>query len=53
MRTMARLLFRAIGTFRTWPTTYFWTGTLELPEPGADVERFLPLPSAWERLAER
>jgi hypothetical protein len=47
---MARLLFRAVSMFRSWPTTYAWTATLERPQPGEAVEGFLPLESAWERL---
>jgi hypothetical protein len=47
---MARVLFRMIYMFRTWPATYSWTATLPLPEPGTDVGSSLPLESAWERI---
>lgn len=47
---MARLLFRAVSTFRLWPTTYAWTATLDGLEPGQEVDDSLPLESAWERL---
>jgi hypothetical protein len=47
---MARLLFRVIGAFRSWPTTYRWTGTVELPAPDEDVGASMPLTSMWERI---
>lgn len=47
---MARLLFRAVSSFRTWPTTYVWRGTLALPSADEEVPRSLPLPSVWERI---
>jgi hypothetical protein len=47
---MARVLFRAVSMFRTWPATYLWTATLEIPEPGQEVEHFLPLQSSWARV---
>jgi hypothetical protein len=46
---MARLLFRVIGVFRSWPTTYRWNGTVELPAPDNDVVGSTPLTSMWER----
>jgi hypothetical protein len=46
---MARLLFRMVSMFRTWPTTYMWTGTLRLPPPDQEVEGPLSFQSAWER----
>jgi hypothetical protein len=46
---MARLLFRVIGVFRSWPTTYRWTGTVDLADPGEDVGASMPLTSMWER----
>jgi hypothetical protein len=47
---MARLLFRAVSMFRTWPTTYLWRGTLRLPRADEEVQGPLPLQSAWERI---
>jgi hypothetical protein len=47
---MARLLFRAVSMFRTWPTTYRWTATLEIPAAEEDVRGSLPLLSAWQRI---
>jgi hypothetical protein len=47
---MARALFRAIALFRTWPTTYHWHGTVELPGPGRDVGNPLSLSSRWDRV---
>jgi hypothetical protein len=47
---MARLLFRVIRVFRSWPTTYRWSGSVELPGPGEDVGGPLALSSTWERV---
>ncbi|TVR22846.1 MAG: hypothetical protein EA389_13065 [Ilumatobacter sp.] len=47
---MARLLFRVIAVFRSWPTTYRWRGTVELPVPGEDLTGPIPLTSRWERV---
>ena len=47
---MARFLFRVIAVFRSWPTTYRWNGTVELPAPGEDVSGTMPLTSRWERV---
>jgi hypothetical protein len=47
---MARLLFRAVSTFRSWPTTYVWRGTLRRPAPDQEVQGALPLQAAWERI---
>jgi len=45
-----RLLFRAVSMFRSWPTTYRWTGTLPIPPEGEDVQASVPFRSAWERI---
>jgi hypothetical protein len=47
---MARLLFRTVSIFRTWPSTYRWRGTLELPPPGQAVDVSVPFQSVWERI---
>jgi hypothetical protein len=47
---MARFLFRVIAVFRSWPTTYCWNGTVELPAPHEDVGGSTPLTSRWERI---
>jgi hypothetical protein len=47
---MARLLFRAVSVFRTWPSTYRWRATLQLPHVDQEVRGSLPLQSAWERI---
>jgi hypothetical protein len=47
---MARVLFRVVSIFRTWPATYAWKATLELPGAGVEVGDFLPLESAWVRV---
>ncbi len=46
---MARLMFRMVPMFRSWPGTYRWRGTLELPPPGP-IEGLLPFRAGWERL---
>jgi hypothetical protein len=46
---MARVLFRAVSMFRSWPTTYVWNATLQLPSPDAEMHDSLPLQSAWQR----
>ncbi len=48
---MARLLFRAVPTFRKWPKTYLWRGVIELPSPSGPAERTLGFRSGWERIA--
>jgi hypothetical protein len=50
---MARLLFRAASMFRTWPTTYVWRATLQLPRIDQDTLGSLPMQSVWERTARR
>lgn len=47
---MARLLFRAVSTFRSWPTTYVWRGTLSLPSEDEAATGSLSLSSVWERI---
>jgi hypothetical protein len=47
---MARLLFRVIAVFRSWPTTYRWNGSVELPAPDEHVGGSMPLTSRWERI---
>jgi hypothetical protein len=47
---VVRLLFRAVPVFRTWPTTYVWRGTLQMPAPPHRVQGSLPLQSSWERI---
>ena len=47
---MARLLFRVISMFRSWPTTYRWSGTVEVPIPDEDPDGSMPLTSRWERV---
>jgi hypothetical protein len=47
---MARLLFRAVSMFRTWPSTYLWRATLQLPRADEEVQGSLPMQSAWERV---
>jgi hypothetical protein len=47
---MARLLFRTVSMFRTWPTTFIWRATLQLPRVDQEVQGSLPLQSAWERV---
>jgi hypothetical protein len=47
---MARLLFRVITMFRSWPTTYRWSGTIELPVPADDHNHPPALHSGWERI---
>jgi hypothetical protein len=49
---MARLLFRAVSMFRTWPTTYRWRGTIELPPPESPHEGALRFRSGWDRTGE-
>jgi hypothetical protein len=44
-----RLLFRVASVFRSWPTTYLWQGTLQLPPADGQVEGPLPLRSGWKR----
>jgi hypothetical protein len=46
---MARVLFRALSMFRTWPTTYIWRGTLRRAPAGQAAERPLSIQSVWER----
>lgn len=44
---MARLLFRVVRMFRSWPTTYRWSATVDRP----DSDHQQPtLHSAWERI---
>lgn len=50
---MARLLFRVVSTFRAWPTTYVWRGTIQLPPPHGPIEEPLAFRSGWERTGER
>ncbi len=47
---MARLLFRVVPTFRAWPTTYVWRGTMQLPMLDEAVEEPLEFRSGWERI---
>lgn len=47
---VARLLFRVIGMFRSWPTTYRWSGTVDLPAHGDEPGGTVPLTSRWERV---
>jgi hypothetical protein len=47
---MARLLFRVITVFRSWPTTYRWNATLELPAPDEEVAASTHLTSRWGRI---
>jgi hypothetical protein len=47
---MARLLFRAVSTFRTWPTTYVWRATLPLAAAGRDPDGSIPMRSSWQRI---
>ena len=47
---MARLLFRAIGMFRTWPRTYRWTGAIETSARGEETGDSPALRSRWERI---
>jgi hypothetical protein len=49
---MARLLFRVVAVFRTWPTTYVWRGTIQLPPPGGPFDGPLPFRSGWERIGQ-
>lgn len=44
---MARLLFRLIRMFRSWPTTYRWEGTVEVPAD--QVDHPPALRAEWER----
>lgn len=48
---MARLLFRAVSTFRAWPTTYVWRGTIQLPPLEWAGDEPLEFRSGWERMA--
>jgi hypothetical protein len=50
---MARLLFRAASMFRTWPTTYVWRATLQLPRIDQETLGSLPMQSVWERTDRR
>jgi hypothetical protein len=45
-----RLLFRVASVFRTWPATYVWHATLQLPPADQGVEGPLPLRSGWRRI---
>jgi len=47
---MARLLFRAVSMFRTWPATYVWRGTMRLAPAGDQVDAAGSFRSAWERI---
>jgi hypothetical protein len=47
---VVRLLFRAVPVFRTWPATYVWRGTMEVPPHPHEVHGSLPLKSSWERI---
>jgi hypothetical protein len=47
---MARLLFRVVSTFRSWPGTYLWRGSLHLPLPGQEEADTISLHSRWERI---
>ncbi|MCC5952875.1 MAG: hypothetical protein JJU45_12365 [Acidimicrobiia bacterium] len=44
----ARLLFRVIKMFRSWPTTYRWRGLIDVPHSG-DNGGSIPLVAGWER----
>jgi hypothetical protein len=46
---MARLLYRVVSTFRSWPSTYIWRGSLRLPPADVAVEGALHFESSWER----
>jgi hypothetical protein len=48
---MARLLYRAVSTFREWPTTYIWRGTIQLPLPGEADNVSIDFQSGWKRIA--
>lgn len=50
VQPMARLLFRAITMFRSWPTTYRWSAALEPPAPGDGHDDPPALRSRWERI---
>ncbi len=54
---MARLLFRAVPTFREWPTTYLWRGTIDLPSAagpaGGAPSEPIGFRSGWERTGPR
>jgi hypothetical protein len=47
---MARLLFRAVSMFRTWPTTYVWRGTMQLAPAGQEADGPRSFQSKWERI---
>lgn len=47
---VARLLFRAVSVFRTWPTTYLWRGELHLAPQGQEGAVPLFFRSGWERI---
>jgi hypothetical protein len=47
---MARLLFRAVSIFRTWPSTYLWRGTMQLAPPGHEAEGPRSFQAKWERI---
>jgi hypothetical protein len=46
----ARLLFRAVSMFRTWPTTYVWKAVLQLPAGPHEMHLPRPMRAAWERM---
>jgi hypothetical protein len=46
---MARLLFRVVSTFQSWPSTYIWRGSLRLPPTDVEMEGGLHFESSWER----
>lgn len=47
---MARLLFRVVSTFRAWPTTYLWRGTIHLSSLEGMGEEPHAFQSGWERI---
>lgn len=46
---MARVLFRVITMFRSWPTTYRWSATVDVDLAG-DTDRPPALRSSWSRI---
>jgi hypothetical protein len=49
---MARLLFRVESMFRTWPATYVWRGTIQLPPLDMPLAEAIPFQSGWERITQ-
>ena len=50
---MARVLFRIVTMFRSWPTTYRWNATIELPDDhdhDHDHDHPPTIRSGWERI---